>query len=96
MHVGEDVWVPGILPSFLRGFLDMAVPLQDKIAYGVAGTAVLLFAVKQTDVIDFFPSTTSVDGVPIDTASSGSMWPYIVAIIIILVLVAYTSREVLG
>ena len=44
------------------------------------------------------PSSTSVNGDPVDDSGSGSgsLWIYIIAIIVILALGAYITREVAG
>lgn len=42
------------------------------------------------------PTSTTVNGDPVEDSGSGSLWIYIVVIIVVLALVAYIAREVAG
>lgn len=68
----------------------------EKVAYGVGGSAVALYVIKNTDVADIFGTTTTIDGTVTDDSSGAPLWVYAVLLIVILGIGAYITREVAG
>lgn len=69
----------------------------DKVAYGVAAGAIGLYALKNTDLLDAAGTTTTFSTDPTTTDDSGlPIWVYGVGVVVILILLAYISREVAG